>query len=65
MTANAEEGIWMYENALTGLSALSLAAFTRPKEENGFGWSREEVEVLLASVRKELRDTRIHSYTPM
>lgn len=57
--------MWMYENSLAGLSGLSLAAFTRPKEENGFGWSREEVEVLLATVRKELRNTGIHSYTPM
>lgn len=53
------------ENALEGLGAVSLASFTRPTEENGLGWSREEVEVLLASVRRELRDTSIHAYFPM
>jgi hypothetical protein len=26
------------------------------------GWSREEVEVFLADVRKEAKDKRIHSY---
>ena len=58
-------GIWTYENALDGIAAASLAVFTRPTQENGLGWSGEELEVLLAGVRRDLRDTRIHSYLPM
>lgn len=46
----------------SALSALSLALFTRPKEEGGLGWTAEELEVLLAGVRKDMRDTRIHGY---
>ena len=47
------------------LSAASLAIMTRPKEENGLGWTRTEVEVLLAGVRKDLRNTDIHAYFQM
>lgn len=47
---------------MNGLAGLSLATLTRPTEENGFGWSREEVEVLLAQVRKDVRNTSIHAY---
>lgn len=55
-------GIWNLENLLTGLGSLSLAIFTRPKSEKGLGWSKEEVEILLAGVRRDLRDTSIHAY---
>lgn len=65
MTANARKGIWMLENAFAGIGSISLAALTRPKEENGLGWSREEVEVLNAGVRREFKDMSIHSYAPM
>lgn len=47
------------------LGALTLAIFTRPKAEGGIGWSREEVEVLLAGVRKDMRNTGIHAYWQM
>lgn len=30
--------------------------------EGGLGWSREEVEVLLAGVRRDLKNTSIHAY---
>lgn len=53
------------ENALSGLGAVSLAALTRPTEEKGFGWSREEVEVLNANVRRELKDLSVHIYAQM
>lgn len=56
------KGIWSLENFLTGISAGSLAVFTRPKSEGGLGWSKEEVEVLLAGVRKDLKNTDIHAY---
>ena len=55
-------GIWTLENALLSLSSLTLALFTRPRSENGLGWTREEVEVLLADVRRDLKDTNIHAY---
>lgn len=55
-------GIITNENFLTGISAGSLAAFTRPKSEEDMGWSRAEVEVLLAGVRADLRNTDIHAY---
>ncbi|MBE3049095.1 hypothetical protein IMZ48_42660 [Candidatus Bathyarchaeota archaeon] len=47
------------------LSAASLAIFTRPKEEGGLGWTRSEVEVLLAGVRKDVKNTNIHAYFRM
>ncbi|PKS05133.1 hypothetical protein jhhlp_008500 [Lomentospora prolificans] len=55
-------GIWNTENILNALGALSLAIFTRPKAEGGLGWSIAELELLLAGVRKDLRDTSIHAY---
>ncbi|KAM5347433.1 hypothetical protein ACJ41O_010438 [Fusarium nematophilum] len=55
-----EIGAWSYENMSTGLQAFSLALFTRV-----LGWSSEEVEVFIASVRKELRDRTIHGYWPI
>lgn len=50
------------DNYLTGISAWTLAIFTRPTSENGLGWSREEVEVLLAGVRTDVMNTKIHAY---
>ncbi len=43
-----------------GLQGISLAIFTRFLE-----WSVEEMEVLLAKVRQEWRQRRVHSYWPM
>lgn len=40
-----------------GLSSYTIAPFTRT-----LGWSPEEVEVLLAGLRREFKDTRIHTY---
>lgn len=47
------------------LGALTLAIFTRPTAEGGLGWSSEEVEVLLAGVRKDMKNTSIHAYWEM
>ena len=55
-------GIWNSENMPNVVSAFSLAVFTRPKSEGGLGWSREQAEVLFASVRRDMRNTDIHSY---
>ncbi|CRK27683.1 hypothetical protein BN1723_014004 [Verticillium longisporum] len=55
-----ELGMWNLENITSGLHGLSAAVYTRV-----LGWSPEEMEVLLAKVRRELKDTRIHSYWPI
>ncbi|KAG7119949.1 methyltransferase tdiE like protein [Verticillium longisporum] len=55
-----ELGMWNLENITSGLHGLSAAVYTRV-----LGWSHEEMEVLLAKVRRELKDTRIHSYWPI
>lgn len=41
---------------LQGLEGFTMARFTRV-----LGWSVEEIQVLLALVRKDLRDPRIHA----
>ncbi|RDW73611.1 S-adenosyl-L-methionine-dependent methyltransferase-5 [Coleophoma crateriformis] len=55
-----ELGMWTLENISTGLEGLSLALFTR-----GLQWSKEELEVFLVDVRKDMKNTRIHSYWPI
>lgn len=55
-----ELGTWCVENVLSGLSALSLALFTRV-----LGWTREDVEVFLVDVRKDLKNRNIHGYWRM
>jgi hypothetical protein len=49
--------MWQLENLGGGLEALSVGLFTRV-----LGWSKEELDVFLAQVRNELKDTKIHSY---
>jgi len=58
-------GAWAHENTMDALAALSLAIFTRPLGEGGLGWSVEELEVLLAGVRNDLKNLSIHSYWPI
>lgn len=43
-----------------GVSGLSQRVFTK-----ALGWSIEEMEVLLAQVRNECRNRKIHTYFPM
>ena len=43
-----------------GMEGLCLALLTR-----GLGWSKEEVDVLVALVRKDFNDRSIHAYIPM
>ena len=52
--------MWTLENISNGIQGLSLALFTR-----GLKWSVEELEVLLAEVRVNMRDRSIHSYWKM
>lgn len=55
-----ELGMWSLENMDAALEAGSLAPLTR-----GLGWTKEEVLVLVAQVRKDLRNTKIHAYWPI
>lgn len=48
------------DNVSSGLEGLSAAVYTRV-----LGWSKEELDVLLANVRRDLKDTKIHAYWPM
>lgn len=53
-------GLWMYNNALSGAEAISMALLTR-----AFGMTAAEVEVGLVDVRKDMKNRSIHSYTPV
>jgi hypothetical protein len=51
-------GRFALEDTMDWLPSSALALFTQM-----FGWSREEVEVFLASVRKEIKeDKKLHFY---
>lgn len=45
------------ENMNSGLEGFSVAIFTRV-----LGWAKPEVDVFLADVRNEMKDTKIHWY---
>jgi hypothetical protein len=52
--------MWVLQNIEPGLEGLSMAIFTRALE-----WSKEEAEVFLVDVRKDIKDTKIHCYWEM
>jgi hypothetical protein len=53
-------GLWTNENLGPGLEGFSLGLFTRV-----LGWKKEEVEVFLTKVRKDMNDKKTHAYLPM
>ncbi|KAK7402457.1 hypothetical protein QQX98_011784 [Neonectria punicea] len=55
-----ELGAWNNGNIATGLDALTMAPFTR-----ALGWSRGDVDVFLAEVRKDLNSKAVHAYWPL
>ncbi|KAF6832625.1 hypothetical protein CPLU01_06021 [Colletotrichum plurivorum] len=55
-----ELGLWNNANLTSGFEALSMGPLTR-----AHGWTREEVQVLLVDVRKDLSNQNIHAYWPM
>ncbi|KXH45423.1 TAM domain methyltransferase [Colletotrichum nymphaeae SA-01] len=55
-----ELGAWGFENSNAGLEAISIAPLTRAHK-----WTREEVNVFLAEVRKDLANKNYHTYVPM
>lgn len=44
---------------LEGVEGFSL------KSMEAMGWTRNEIEVFLASVRREMKGTQFHSYIPL
>ncbi|KAI8186723.1 putative methyltransferase tdiE [Colletotrichum sp. SAR 10_86] len=52
-----ELGYWHNENLLEGWEAICMAPLTR-----ALGWTKEEVQVLMAQNRKEFNDRSIHAY---
>lgn len=58
--ADPLQGLWAHEATKNSLAALSITTFT-----HALGWTTEEIEVFLAEVRADLRNTKIHSYWPM
>ncbi|KAK5706214.1 hypothetical protein LTR97_001201 [Elasticomyces elasticus] len=55
-----ELGRWNQVNILDGLEGFCLALLTR-----GLNWRKEEVDIFVANVSRDLRDRRIHAYFPM
>ncbi|KAG5925951.1 hypothetical protein E4U53_003191, partial [Claviceps sorghi] len=55
-----ELGFWSYRNIACQLSGLSMALFTRC-----LGWSAEQVEAFLPSVKNEMKDKHIHAWWPI
>jgi hypothetical protein len=49
--------MWEMTNLLEGIEGFSVALFTKI-----LGWSRAELEVFLAQVRKDVQNRRIHAY---
>ncbi|VTT66216.1 unnamed protein product [Fusarium fujikuroi] len=52
-------GAWEMENLLSGLEAMVTRMF-----QKGLGWTDAEVTVVLAFLRKEIKNLRMHGYWP-
>jgi SAM-dependent methyltransferase len=55
-----EAGAWNHLQTTEGLESFFMAVFTRM-----LGWSKTEVDIICAQVRKELKDPKFHSYFTM
>ncbi|KAF7563142.1 hypothetical protein G7046_g960 [Stylonectria norvegica] len=53
-------GAMQMKSSLEGISGMTLWVFTK-----GLEWTREDVELFLVDVRKDLADRRIHAYLTM
>ncbi|KAI2617781.1 S-adenosyl-L-methionine-dependent methyltransferase [Hypoxylon sp. NC1633] len=53
-------GALMRNNALQVIDIYSLGVFTQ-----GLGWSKEALDKLIVEVRKDIENTRIHSYSTL
>lgn len=52
-----EVGAWNYLQITEGLEAFTYALFSRV-----LGYSQKEIDVVCAKIRKEMKDSRMHSY---
>lgn len=55
-----ELGMWCLADFDEGLEGMVMALFTRV-----LGWSAEEVKILVAKARTDLKNRSIHAYWPM
>ncbi|KIV94201.1 hypothetical protein PV10_01989 [Exophiala mesophila] len=55
-----QSGLCVLAGMLDGMTGLSMRVFTQL-----LGWSVEEMEILLAKAKVELKNKRIHSYFPI
>jgi hypothetical protein len=55
-----ELGRWNQVNIMEGLEGFCLALLTR-----GLGWRKEEVDIFVAKVNRDLANKHIHGYFPM
>ncbi|KAG7050626.1 TAM domain methyltransferase [Colletotrichum scovillei] len=53
-------GLWCHENFSSALEAVCMALLTRVH-----GWTRDEVDVFLVNVRKDLKNRSYHAYFPI
>ncbi|KAI8242063.1 putative methyltransferase tdiE [Colletotrichum sp. SAR 10_99] len=53
-------GTWTYDNVTNGLEAMVMAPYTRALE-----WTRNEVNIFLVDVRKDLKNGHFHAYYPV
>ncbi|KAF4911490.1 putative methyltransferase tdiE [Colletotrichum fructicola] len=53
-------GTWTYDNVTNGLEAMVMAPYTRALE-----WTRNEVNIFLIDVRKDLKNRHFHAYYPV
>ena len=52
-----ELGAWTYENIMNGMEGFSLALLSRSGS-----YTKEEIDLFLVEVRKNLKDRNIHAY---
>lgn len=53
-------GLWCHENFSSALEGVCMALLTRVH-----GWTRDEVDVFLVNVRKDLKNRSYHAYFPL
>lgn len=58
--AYGQTGVFQREMLITGAEGITLGLFTRM-----LGWSKSEVDVLVANVRRGLQDPKLHTYTQL
>ncbi len=52
-------GMWEQHNLLSGLEGMTMRLF-----QQALGWTEAEVQVFLVGLRKDLMNTKYHTYYP-